>query len=181
MYVLISQTIKNLTNISKRTNDETTFHAYILYPMQRLQQILHCRNPTHYRKNNLQTLNQNKWRSKCPFLPQVRAQTHIQFFQAILIEPIHCKKSQRLLESVVISRTNHIWQCPGFYQILPYLANIILNKNRIENRYMCVYIFICIYVRSIFFLEHVWLNRTDTKCLSYSIFDPSKSSYTSPY
>ena len=58
------------------------------------------------------------------------------FFQATLTKPIHCKKSHRLLESVVISKTNHIKQRPGFYQISQYLADIILHKNniKIENK-----------------------------------------------
>ena len=32
------------------------------------------------------------------------------FFQANLIKPIHCKKSHRLLESTIISKTKHIKQ-----------------------------------------------------------------------
>ena len=69
-----------------------------------------------------------------PFLPHIRAQTHIQIFsQGTLIKPKHCKKSRRLLESAIISKTNYIKQRPGFYQISPFLANIILNKIKIEN------------------------------------------------
>ena len=74
---------------------------------QRLQQTFHWRNPTQSRKNNqwTQAINQNKWRSKCLFTPHVRAQTHL---QATLIKPIQSKKSCSLLESTVISKTNHM-------------------------------------------------------------------------
>ena len=46
------------------------------------QQTLHRRNPMQSRKKNLriQTINQNKWWSKRPFLSHVRAQTLFQFF-----------------------------------------------------------------------------------------------------
>ena len=59
------------------------------------------------------------------------------FSQTTLIKPIPSKTSWRLLEFAVISKTNHIKQHPGFYQILPHLANIILNENKIkiENGY----------------------------------------------
>ena len=40
------------------------------------------------------------------------------FPQATLIKPIHCKKSQRLLESVVISKTNHIKNVQAFIKSL---------------------------------------------------------------
>ena len=45
------------------------------------------------------------------------------------------QKSSGLLESVVISKTNHIKQSPGFYQISLYLADFMLHENniRIEN------------------------------------------------
>ena len=52
------------------------------------------------------------------------------FFQAILIKPIYCKTSRELLESAVISISNHISQRPGFYQISPYLANIIQHEKK---------------------------------------------------
>ena len=59
----------------------------------------------------------------------------LQFSQVTLIQPIDCKIFCRLLESAVISKTNHIRQHPGFYQVSPYLANIILLENnmKIEN------------------------------------------------
>ena len=56
-------------------------------------------------------------------------------FQAILIKRIHCKNSQRLLESTVITKTNNIKQCVGFYHISPYQVNIILNENKIKIEY----------------------------------------------
>ena len=57
------------------------------------------------------------------------------FSQTALIKPIHYKKYRRLLESVVISKTNHIYKRPGFLkfsQISPYQANIILHENNIK-------------------------------------------------
>ena len=54
------------------------------------------------------------------------------FSQVTLIKPIDCKKSRRLFESAAISKTKHIKQRPGFYQISPYLADIILHENKIE-------------------------------------------------
>ena len=54
------------------------------------------------------------------------------FSQVTEIKPIHCKKSHKLIESAVISISNHIPQRPGFYQISPYLANIILHENNIK-------------------------------------------------
>ena len=54
------------------------------------------------------------------------------FSQATLIKPINCKKSRTLLESVVISKTNHIKWHPGFNQMSPYMMNIILNENKIK-------------------------------------------------
>ena len=55
------------------------------------------------------------------------------FSQATFIKPIHGKKSYRLLESAVISKTNHIKQLAGFNQISPYSADIILHENY-QNR-----------------------------------------------
>ena len=86
-------------------------------------------------KKNLrtQTINQNKKLSKIPFLPHVKVQTHIHLFPNHSNQSHTMKKiSRRQLESVVISKTNNIKQRPGFYQILPYLENIILNKNIIK-------------------------------------------------
>ena len=54
------------------------------------------------------------------------------FSQATLTMPIHSKKSQRQLEFAVISKTNNIKIRPGFYQISPYLANIVKNENKIK-------------------------------------------------
>ena len=128
-----SQTIKNLKDITKQTNNETTSHASI-HPMQKLPQILHRRNPTQSRKKNLQTqtINQNKLRSKCAFLPHVIAQTHVQFFPSHSNQTNTLHKHRRLLESAVIFKTNHTKQRQGFYQISPNLANIILNENKIK-------------------------------------------------
>ena len=55
------------------------------------------------------------------------------FSQTTLNKPIYCEKSRRLLESVVISKTNHIKQRPDFNQISPYLADIILRENNNEK------------------------------------------------
>ena len=82
---------------------------------------------------------QNKWWSKRPFYRYVRVQTKLQFFQNHLkltnlveddmkapfsiantprckgrIKPIHSKKYCGLLETVGISKTNHIRQRPLF-------------------------------------------------------------------
>ena len=54
------------------------------------------------------------------------------FSQTSLIKPIHCKKSHRLLEFEVISKTNHRRQRQGFYQMSPYLVNTILHENNIK-------------------------------------------------
>ena len=54
------------------------------------------------------------------------------FSQASLIKSINCKNSRRQLESAVISRSKHIKQRLGFYQISPYLADIILRENNTE-------------------------------------------------
>ena len=56
------------------------------------------------------------------------------FSQATLIKPIHCKKKKkrRLLESAVISKTNHVKQRPSFYKISPDLADIILHEDNIK-------------------------------------------------
>ena len=65
------------------------------------------------------------------------SQTHIWSSQPTLIKLIHYKKSLRLLEFSVIFKTNHQKQHPGFYQILLYLADILLHENniKIENGY----------------------------------------------
>ena len=51
------------------------------------------------------------------------------FPHTTLIKPMHYKKSRRRLESAVISKTNHIKQHPGFYQISPCLADIMLHEE----------------------------------------------------
>ena len=56
------------------------------------------------------------------------------FPQAIQIKPIHSKNSWRLLESAAISKTNHIKQRPGFYQISPYLAKHHTKRKQNQNR-----------------------------------------------
>ena len=54
------------------------------------------------------------------------------FFQATVIKRKHCKNSCRLLESAVISKTNHVKQRLGFYQISLYLVDIIQYENNIK-------------------------------------------------
>ena len=54
------------------------------------------------------------------------------FSQVTLIKYIHYKKSRRLLESAVVYKPNYTKQRPGFYQILPFLAIMILNENKIK-------------------------------------------------
>ena len=55
------------------------------------------------------------------------------FFQTTLIKPIHWKSSHWLLELVVISKTKDFKQQPGFFQISPNLADIILLGNNIKR------------------------------------------------
>ena len=63
------------------------------------------------------------------------------FSQANLIKPIHYKKkkqkkkktkkqNRRLLDSAIISKTNHIKQRPSLYQISPYQTERKQNQNR---------------------------------------------------
>ena len=105
--------------------------GHILYPMQRFQQILHLRNPPQSRKKeSTNTIDQSKQITiKTLFSP---TQTHVQFSQTTLIKPIHCKKSRRLIESTIISKTNHIKQHPGFYHTSLNLANILQHENNIK-------------------------------------------------
>ena len=75
---------------------------------------------------------------KFPFLPLVNTQTHLNSGHCAHSNQTYTlKKSHGLLESAVISKTNHIKQLHGFYQISPYLADVILHENniRIENGY----------------------------------------------
>ena len=55
------------------------------------------------------------------------------FSRATLITPIHCKTSRRLLKPAIISQSKHIKQRAGFYQIPPYLTDIILRENDIKD------------------------------------------------
>ena len=64
------------------------------------------------------------------FFQMIVLKRRLSFPQVILIKPMHCKKSQRLLESAVMSKTKYIKQRLGSYHISPYLANIILNDNK---------------------------------------------------
>ena len=54
------------------------------------------------------------------------------FSKSTLIKSIPCKKSHRLLESVVISKTKHINELNGLFKVSPYLADIILHVNNIK-------------------------------------------------
>ncbi len=53
--------------------------------------------------------------------------------QATLIKLIQSKIFPRLLETEVISKSKNIEQWSGFYQISPFLADIILCENNIEK------------------------------------------------
>ena len=82
------------------------------------------------------------------------------FSQVTLIKPIHCKTSWKLLESAVISKTNHIKQRPGFYQLSPHLENIILYENKIKTD-MFVYMKVILdndilYTMHIIMLNALW-------------------------
>ena len=132
-------TIKNLTNITKWTNNKTTSHTGI-YSIPCKDSNKHYIGKT--QRNQEKIIYEHKWSIKTNddwntlFSHMLELKHAFNFSQATLIKPIHFKKSQRLLESVVISKTNYIKEHLGFYQISPYLANIILNENRIkiENR-----------------------------------------------
>ena len=126
---------KNLTNLTKRTNNETTSHAGIYY--------IPCKDCNkHYigeTQRNLEKRIYEHQRSikanddrNFLFFHLLELQHTFDLSQATLIKPTHSKTSRRLLESAVISKRNHIKQRPGFYQISPYLANIILNENKIK-------------------------------------------------
>ena len=69
-----------------------------------------------------------------PFFPHMLDfKDTFNFSQATLIKPIHCKKSNRLLESTIISHSKHIIkQRHDFNQISLYLADIILHEINIE-------------------------------------------------
>ena len=55
------------------------------------------------------------------------------FSQAALMKPLHCKNSHWLPESAFISQFNPFKQQSGFYQISPYLADIILRENNTKK------------------------------------------------
>ena len=59
------------------------------------------------------------------FSPTLHLKNRFSFSQDTLIKSIHCKKFCRFSHS----KTNHIKQYPRFYQISPYLADI-LHENR---------------------------------------------------
>ena len=107
---------------------------HILYPTQRLPQILHRRNP----KQSRNRIYEHKRSIKIDddrnalFSNILEHEHTINFSRATLIKLIHYKTSRRLLETAGISKTNHIRLRPGFYQISPYLANIILHENNIK-------------------------------------------------
>ena len=102
--------------------------------MQRLQQTLHRKT----QRNLKIRIYAHKWSIKTNddrntlFSHMVELKHTFNFSKATLIKPIHWKTPWRLLESAVISKTNHIKQRPGFYQISSFLANIILNENKIK-------------------------------------------------
>ena len=130
-----SKTIKNLTNIIKQTNNETKSHVgiytitckdcnklYISETQRNLEKRIYEHKRSIKTNDDRNALYSHMLELKHTFI----------FSQATLIKPIHYKKSQRLLESAVISKINHIKQRPGFPQISPYLLNIILNENKIN-------------------------------------------------
>ena len=133
----IIKTIKNLTNITKRTNNETSSHVrYIFYPMQRLQQTLHRRNPTqsrkkkkriHEHKRSLKTNDRNTL-----FSHMLEFQTHSQIFPSHQNQTHTLQKFPKLQEYAVISQNKQYKTASKFYQISPYLGNIILNENKIK-------------------------------------------------
>ena len=123
-----SQAIKNLTNILKWTNNETTSNPGIYF--------IPCKDCyKHYIGENQRSLEKRIYKHKRLiktnddrndfFSHMLELKLTFNFSQATLLKPIHCKKSCRLLESAVISKTKHIIQRTGFYQIPLYLEKII--------------------------------------------------------
>ena len=82
-------------------------------------------------KNNswTQTTNQNKWRSKHPFLPHVRAQTHIQFF------PSRPNQSHTLQKILKTSRICGHFHNKPYKTTSRFLSKItILGKHHIKRK-----------------------------------------------
>ena len=105
-----SQTIKNITNITKRTNNETTSHAgiysipckdcnkhYIGETQRNLKKRIH--KPKRSIKTN---------DDRNDLFSHMLVLKHIfDFSQTTQIKPIHCKTPRRLLESAVISNKTY--------------------------------------------------------------------------
>ena len=126
---------KKLINISKHTNSITTSHTGIY-------SILCKDSDEHYIGETQRSLEKRIYKHKWlieynddwnALFSHILALKHTSnVSKATLIKPIHCKKSCWLLESIIISISNHIPQRPGFYQTSPYLANTILHENNIK-------------------------------------------------
>ena len=132
-----SQTIKNLTNISKQTNNPTTSHAGIYsIPCKDCNKHYICETQRNLEKSiyeHKRSIKQNNDRNAFYSL-MLDIKHTFNISQATLLKPIYCEKSRRLLESAVIFKTNHIKQRKGFFQISSYLADMLHENNiRIEN------------------------------------------------
>ena len=97
-----TETIKNLTNITKWTNNETTSHTGIYsipckdcnkHYIYKTQYNLEKRIYEH--KRSIKTNDHQN----ALFSHMLEFQHTFNFSQATLIKPIHCKNSQRVLES----------------------------------------------------------------------------------
>ena len=65
------------------------------------------------------------------FLSHVRAQTHLQFFPSHSNQSLTLQKNPADYQNLrSFSKTNYVRQRPGFYQILPYPANILHENKR---------------------------------------------------
>ena len=99
-----------LTNITKWTNNKTTSHAGI-YSIPCKDSNKHYISETQC--NLEKRIYEHKWSIKANdnqnalFFHMLELKHTFDFSQATLIRPIHYKTSRRLLESAVISKTNH--------------------------------------------------------------------------
>ena len=105
-----SQTIKNLTNISKRTNKETTSHTG-MYSILCKDCNKHDIGET--QRNLEKTIYEHKRLIKTNadqitlFSYMLELKHTLGFSQATVIKPILCKTSRRILESAVISKKTY--------------------------------------------------------------------------
>ena len=174
----ISQTFKYLTNITIWTKKETTSHAGIYsipckdcskYHIGETQRNLEKRIYEH--KQSIKTNDDsNTFVSHMLELKQT-----FNFSRATLIKPIHCKKSRRLLESAVISKTNHIKKFQKLQVFTRPHQNCrttykTKNQIKIENKNK----------EKTFSLNATILFRIDSLSLSHFLLAPPPQPITTP-